>query len=85
MKLRDLVDVAAGDCAAELLEVSAWLGEPEELGETAGCDFHNHPRLLDSTEIEKATAVVSTTLTSNSGIRVLLNFKAFRIFRVVEL
>ena len=32
----------------------------------AGCAFHNHPRPLDSAEIEKATAAASTTLDTSS-------------------
>jgi hypothetical protein len=55
------------------------------LGELAGWTFHSHPRLLDSTEIEKATAAASTTLAINSGMRVPVSFASLEFLLVGEL
>jgi hypothetical protein len=54
------------------------------LGELAGWTFHSHPRLLDSTEIEKAAAA-STTLAINSGMRVPVSFASLEFLLVGEL
>ena len=64
-ELVSLVDVAAVACGAELLAVSAVLGE------LAGWTFHSHPRPLAPTEIEKATAGPSLGILGEAGVNVL--------------
>jgi hypothetical protein len=75
MKLTAFVDFKAGDWGVEFFGGSVLA----EAG--AGCAFHNQPKPLDSTEIEKATAVTSTTLATSSGVIVrtfLMNLEFFR-------
>ena len=45
-----------------------------------GCDFHNHPGLLDSTEMEKATAAVMAIPAMISGATRSFSFYRFSLF-----